>query len=140
MHFDYYNSVGLIYDDYIYINKKDCLVRLESKLIKNIYFKKEKTLTKNYLMMATGLVLYTVLILLTKSIPLEYRIIGYSMTFLIALAALSVNFNHYKIIITTINRNIITTNINAEYKEEALELVTKVKQNITPRNVMLKAM
>lgn len=139
MHADYYNSVGLIYDDYIYLNKKECLVRLESNLIRNIYFRKEKALTNNYLLLTAGLLIFATLLLTGNQLPFPHKIVGYSTALFFSLLALSKKFNHYKIIITTINSNIITTNINAEYKDEALELVTRIKQNIKPKTAMLRA-
>lgn len=136
---DYYNSVGLIYDDFVYINKKDCLVRLEFDLIRNIYFKKEKALTSNYFLLVIGLLLLVSLILTDKIIPLDYKIIGYATSVILLIFAFLVKFNNYKIIITTINSNIITTNINPEYREEGLEFVKRIKNNITNNNSVIRA-
>ncbi len=136
---DYYNSVGLIYDDSIYINKKDCLVRLELSLIRNIYFKKEKALTANILLLSIGLLLSTVLVLTNKIIPEDYKVIGYISAVVFLALAFLVKFNNYKIIITTINSNIITTNINTEYCEEGMELVTRIRKNINKENSLFRS-
>lgn len=136
---DYYNSVGLIYDDSIYINKKDCLVRLELSLIRNIYFKKEKAVTSNVFLMSIGLLTITTLALTDKVIPLEYKLIGYITAVVTMVLAFLIKFDNYKIIITTINSNIITTNINAEYCEEGLELVSRIRKNIKKENSLIRA-
>lgn len=136
---NYYNFVGLIYDGYIYINKKECLMRLESSLIRNVYFKKEKVLTRNYLLLTLGILVFATLLFSAKYVPLQFRIIGYALAVLFSIMAFSINFNSYKIIITTINNNIITTNINVEYKNDALEFVNRIKQNIKPKASMRKA-
>jgi hypothetical protein len=136
---NYYNSVGLIYDDFVCINKKDCLVRLEFNLIRNIHFKKEKALTSNYFLLVTGLLLFVSLILTDKIIPLDYKIMAYATSVILLILAFLVKFNNYKIIITTINSNIITTSINPEYKEEGLELVKRIKNNINHANLFIRA-
>lgn len=136
---DYYNAVGLIYDDSIYINKKDCLVRLELSLIRNIYFKKEKALTSNVFLLSIGLFLIALLALTDKIIPLDFRVIGYTTAVVAMVLAFLIKFNNYKIIITTINSNIITTNINSEYCEDGLELVTRIRNNINKENSLIRA-
>ncbi|MBF6642198.1 hypothetical protein IVB69_11955 [Flavobacterium sp. J49] len=136
---DYYNAVGLIYDNSIYINKKDCLVRLELSLIRNIYFKKEKALTSNIFLLSIGLFLIAMLALTDKIIPLDFKVIGYSTAVVAVLLAFLIKFNNYKIIITTINNNIITTNINSEYCEDGLELVTRIRNNINKENSLIRA-
>lgn len=143
LHYDapinYYNSVGLIYDDYIYINKKECLVRLESNLIRNVYFKKEKELKYNYLLLTIGLLLFTTILLSEKHMLFEFKFIGYSVALFFSLFSLIKNFDNYKIIITTINCNIITTKIDSDNKDDALELVTRLKQIINPKTALLRA-
>lgn len=136
---DYYNAVGLIYDDSIYINKKDCLVRLELSLIRNIYFRKEKALTCNIFLLSIGLFLIAMLALTDKIIPLDFRVIGYTTAVITVVLAFLIKFNNYKIIITTINSNIITTNINSEYCEDGLELVARIRNNINKENSLIRA-
>ena len=136
---DFHNAVGLIYNDSIYINKKDCLVRLELSLIRNIYFKKEKALTGNIFLLSIGLFLVVLLSLTEKIIPLNYNIIGYISAFVALVLAFLLKFNKYKIIITTINSNIISTTINTEYREEGLELVTRIRNNINKENSLIRA-
>lgn len=136
---DFHNAVGLIYNDSIYINKKDCLVRLELGLIRNIYFKKEKDLTGNIFLLSIGLFLVVMLSLTEKIIPLNYNIIGYISAFVALVLAFLLKFNKYKIIITTINSNIISTTINTEYREEGLELVTRIRNNINKENSLIRA-
>jgi hypothetical protein len=136
---DFHNAVGLIYNDSIYINKKDCLVRLELSLIRNIYFKKEKALTGNIFLLSIGLFLVVMLSLTEKIIPLNYNIIGYISGIVALVLAFLLKFNKYKIIITTINSNIISTTINTEYREEGLELVTRIRNNINKENSLIRA-
>lgn len=136
---DYYNSVGLIYDDSIYINKKDCLVRLELSLIRNIYFKKEKAVTGNVFLLSIGLFIIATLALTDNVIPAEYKLTGYLIGVVVLALAFLVKFDNYKIIITTINSNVITTNINTEYREEGLELVSRIRNNISKENSLIRA-
>lgn len=136
---DYYNAVGLIYDNSIYINKKDCLIRLELNLIRNIYFKKEKAITNNVFLLSTGLFLMAIIGLTDKFVPVDFKAIGYIAASIILVLAFLVKFNNYKIIITTINSNIITTNINAEYREDGMELVTQIRNNISKENTLIRA-
>lgn len=127
---DYYNSLGLIYDNFIYINKKECLFRLELSLIKNIYIKKEKVLTLNILLLIISIGLFSALTLSQKTIPLNHKIIGYVSAVVILITAFIVKLTNYKIIITTINSNIISTSISADFKEEGVELVKNIKKSI----------
>lgn len=127
---DYYNSLGLINDNFIYINKKECLFRLELSLIKNIYIKKEKVLTLNILLLIISFGLFSALTLSQKTIPLDHKIIGYVSAVVILITAFLIKLTNYKIIITTINSNIISTSISAEFKEEGIELVKNIKKSI----------
>lgn len=136
---DYYNAVGLIYDNSIYINKKDCLVRLELNLIRNIYFKKEKAITNNVFLLSAGLLLLGIIALTDKIVPVDLKAIGYIAASIILVMAFLVKFDNYKIIITTINSNIITTNINSEYCEDGMELVTRIRNNINKDNSLKRA-
>jgi hypothetical protein len=139
MNTNYYNPLGLISDGYLYLNNNNAITRLECKQVRNIYFKKEKVLSNNIRLLILSLLLFTALLLLGKSISYEYKIGGYFIASVIATSALLIRYYNYKIIITTKNQNIIRTNIDLEYKNEARELISHIKQNIKSNKTMLKA-
>lgn len=139
MHKDYYNPLGLIFDGYIYLNKKDTLIRLDSKQVRHVFLKKEKAISNNILLLITGLILLTLTIIFSKQIELEFKIAGYILSSIIVVSALLIKHYDYKIIITTKERNVIKTYIQPEYKNEALELIRRIKQDTKPKEPILKA-
>ena len=139
MNTNYYNPLGLISDGYLYINNNNAITRLECKQVRNVYFKKEKVISNNIRLLILSLLLFTALIILEKSISSEYRIGGYFIASVIATSALLIRYYNYKIIITTKNQDIIKTNIDSEYKNEARELISHIKRNIKPNKTILKA-
>lgn len=139
MHKDYYNPLGLIFDGYIYLNKKDTLIRLDSKQVRHVFLKKEKAISNNILLLITGLILLTLTIIFSKQIALEFKIAGYILSSIIVVSALLIKHYDYKIIITTKERNVIKTYIQPEYKNEALELIRRIKQDTKPKEPILKA-
>lgn len=139
MHKDYYNPLGLIFDGYIYLNKNDTLIRLDSKQVRHVFLKKEKAISNNILLLITGLILLTLTIIFSKQIALEFKIAGYILSSIIVVSALLIKHYDYKIIITTKERNVIKTYIQPEYKNEALELIRRIKQDTKPKEPILKA-
>ena len=139
MHKDYYNPLGLIFDGYIYLNKKDTLIRLDSKQVRHVFLKKEKAISNNILLLITGLILLTLTIIFSKQIELEFKIAGYILSSIIIVSALQIKHYDYKIIITTKDRNVIKTYIQPEYKNEAVELIRRIKQVTKPKEPILKA-
>ncbi len=139
MHKDYYNPLGLIFDGYIYLNKKDTLIRLDSKQVRHVFLKKEKAISNNILLLITGLILLTLTIIFSKQIELEFKIAGYILSSIIIVSALLIKHYDYKIIITTKDRNVIKTYIQPEYKNEAVELIRRIKQVTKPKEPILKA-
>lgn len=139
MHKDYYNPLGLIFDGYIYLNKNDTLIRLDSKQVRHVFLKKEKAISNNILLLITGLILLTLTIIFSKQIELEFKIAGYILSSIIVVSALLIKHYDYKIIITTKERNVIKTYIQPEYKNEALELIRRIKQDTKPKEPILKA-
>ncbi|WP_295334249.1 hypothetical protein [Flavobacterium sp.] len=139
MHKDYYNPLGLIFDGHIYLNKKDALIRLECNQVRKIFLKKEKAISNNIILLITGLMLLTLMIIFSKHIPFEFKIAGYFLTSAVVISALLIKHYDYKIIITTKDQNVIKTYIQPEYKTEALELIRRIKQNTKPKETILKA-
>jgi len=139
MHKDYYNPLGLIFDGYIYLNKNDTLIRLDSKQVRHVFLKKEKAISNNILLLITDLILLTLTIIFSKQIALEFKIAGYILSSIIVVSALLIKHYDYKIIITTKERNVIKTYIQPEYKNEALELIRRIKQDTKPKEPILKA-
>lgn len=136
---DYYNPIGLIFDGHIYINKKDTLIRLECKQVRNVYFKREKVLSNNIRLLTLSLVFFVALFHFGNKISSTYEIAGYLVASVMTLSALLIRYYNYKIIITTKNQDIIKTNIEPEYKDEARELISHIKQNIKPQEPILRA-
>jgi len=139
MHNKYYNPLGLVFDGYIYIHKKETLIRLECKQVRNVYFKKEKVLSKNICLLILSSALLCALLVFDKRISSEYEIAGYLGATVMTLSALLMRYYNYKIIITTKNQDIIKTAIEPEYKDEARELISHIRRNIKPKEPILKA-
>lgn len=139
MHNDYYNPIGLIFDGNIYINKKDTLIRLECQQVRNVYFKKEKVLSNNIRLLVLSLMLFGILLALGKNIALTYQAVGYTIATIMFFSALLTGYYNYIIIIITKNQDVIKTNIEPEYKEDAKELISRIKQNIKSQKTVLKA-
>ncbi|MFY7936094.1 MAG: hypothetical protein ACOVOQ_01850 [Flavobacterium sp.] len=134
MHTDYYNPIGLIFDGNLYINKKDTLIRLECQQVRNVYFKKEKVLSNNIRLLIVSLMLFSILLGLGEKIALTYQIVGYAIA-----TILVTRYYNYIIIIITKNQDVIKTSIEPEYKDDAKELISRIKQNIKSQETVLKA-
>ena len=139
MNTEYYNPLGLILDGYLYINNKNALTRLECNNVRNVYLKKEKVLSNNYKLFIAGLVIISVLQLLSKQFSIEFKIAGYVVAALLIITALKAKKYNYKIIITTKNQDIIKTNIQPEYRKDAKELTSQIKAIIKSNQPLLKA-
>jgi hypothetical protein len=139
MHTDYYNPIGLIFDGNLYINKKDTLIRLECQQVRNVYFKKEKVLSNNIRLLIVSLMLFSILLGLGEKIALTYQIVGYAIATILVFSGLLTRYYNYIIIIITKNQDVIKTSIEPEYKDDAKELISRIKQNIKSQETVLKA-
>ena len=139
MNTNYYNPLGLIADGYLYINNNNALIRLECNQVRNVYLKKEKMLSKNYNLFLAGLSLFSLLLTLNSSLSVELKSAGYLTALLLIVSAIKTRNYNYKIIITTKNQDIIKTNIQPEFKKEAKDLTTYLKQQIKSKQPMLRA-
>lgn len=96
-------------------------------------------LSKNYNLFLAGLSLFSLLLTLNSSLSVELKSAGYLTALLLIVSAIKTRNYNYKIIITTKNQDIIKTNIQPEYKKEAKDLTTYLKQQIKSKQPMLRA-
>ena len=139
MNTSYFNPLGLISDGYIYINNNNSLTRLECNQVRNVYLKKEKKLTKNYNLFLAGILLFSLLFTINNILSIEVKSAGYLIAFILVISALKTKNYNYKIIIITKNQDIIKANIEPEYKKDAKEFISHLKQLVKSKQTILKA-
>lgn len=54
---EYFNAIGLIFQNHIYLNRNNALIQYEIDDIKRVYFKKERNLNQNFFSFITSLII-----------------------------------------------------------------------------------
>ena len=106
---------------------------------KKCLFQKGKSIIKQHQTFNLKSGFFVALFHFGNKISSTYEIAGYLVASVMTLSALLIRYYNYKIIITTKNQDIIKTNIEPEYKDEARELISHIKQNIKPQEPILRA-
>ncbi|WP_333600849.1 hypothetical protein [Flavobacterium sp.] len=135
---EYYNALGLIFQNHVCLNRDNDLLQYEINDIKRIYFKKNRCLKNNYSLFMISLVMVVSTYLL-RTYFINYIFFSFIIATCIMLFSLFKNYYSYSIMLITIDHNIISVPINETSKEKASKLVALIKRKIKNNNQYLKA-
>jgi hypothetical protein len=135
---EYFNSLGLIFQNRIYLNKKNDLVAYEINDIRRIYLKKGRNLRINYIFFIMATVMgFTVF--LSKKLLGDYNVIGYAVSAGVLLFSLFKEYPNYCILLITHNHNINSILLNSNNRKQASKLVSIITKKIDLNNQYRKA-
>ena len=135
---EYFNTIGLIFQNDIYLNRKNTLVQYEIDDIKRIVFKKQRNLNHNY---------FTFLISLSIAfssyalgiVTGNFKLFGFVVSGILLLYSFLNKSYSYHILLITMNQNIVSLLINPDCKKQASKLVTLINKKIKNDTQYLKA-
>ncbi len=135
-HLEYYNTIGLLFNDQLILNKNNKLLEFNIQDIKSIYFKKERELTQNYLIFIIACSLFAFSIYFNNKEILVQKI-GIIIAFGILLYAFVKRTYTYNIVLFTQYSHLFSIPINDQDKDDACELIAKIKNKVrTNKNFM----
>lgn len=133
---EYYNTIGLLFNKHLILNKNNKLVEFSIDEIKSISIKKERELNLNYIIFIIACSLFTIALYFTNNELLFQKIGILTSVGVLVYAVLKRNYA-YKIVLFTQYSHLFTIPITAEIKDDAHELVTKTKLKVrTKKNYM----
>lgn len=126
---EYFNAIGLIFQNHIYLNRNNALIQYEIDDIKRVYFKKERNLNQNFFSFITSLIIafssYA-----SAAFLGNFKLIAFMVSGCFFLYSFLNKSYNYRILMTTVHQNIISILISPEAKEEASKLVSLIKMKI----------
>lgn len=126
---EYFNTIGLIFQNHIYLNRNNVSVQYDIADIKRVIFKKQRNLNQNCLLFVISLFIafysHTLGIILGN-----FKLFGFlvSGSFLVY-SFLRKSYN-YHILLLTVNQNTVSLSIKPECKKQATKLVTLINNKI----------
>jgi hypothetical protein len=134
---EYFNAIGLIFQNYIYLNRNDKLVEYEISDIKRVEFKMERNFNRNLISIMCFLLVASSTYALA-SILGNFKLVGFLVSAIFLLYSFLNKSYSYKIILITVNQNIVNLSINPNSKEQASKLVALIKLKIKKEAQYLK--
>jgi len=135
---EYYNPVGLLFKNQIFIHDYQKILEFDIQEIKHLTLKKERDLKVNFVLFCISSFLLIVTLFL-KDIVVLYRFSSFGFAALFLLAAMAKKTYQYKIILLTDHSHYFTVPIDEAYKDDAFELLAKAKIKMETNKFYLKA-
>jgi hypothetical protein len=134
---EYYNSIGMLFKNQLFLNKNNKLVEFEIKEIKSVYLKKERDLTNNYLIFIIAASVFALSFSFSTKMAL-YPKIGIVTAIALLLYALLKRTYTYSIVLFTTYSHIFSIPVNHQDKEDVRELLARTKRKLkTQKKFML---
>lgn len=134
---EYFNTIGLIFQNDIYLNRNNVLLKYEIEDIKRIAFKKQRNLNRNYFTFFIA-VLIAFFLYTSGSIIGNFKLFGFLFSgILLVYSFLNKSYN-YNIFLITINQNIVSLVINPDSVKQAYKLVALINKKIKNEAQYLK--
>lgn len=134
--YDYYNAVGLLHDECLYLHNEHKLMQFDISTIKRLYLKKERDLSGNYKLLLSSLLL--LLPLLSATLYDRVHLWGFLPAVLLLCYGLSKKKFTYIIVLFTSNSQLLNIAVSEDHKDEACELLSVAKSKIKTNKHYLK--
>lgn len=134
---EYFNALGLIFQNHIYLNRNDALVPYEIADIKRVHLKKERNLNYNCFLFVFSL-LTAFSSYAFASVLGNFKLIGFAVSGSFLLYSLFKKSYNYRILLVTVHQNIVSVLISPDAKEQASKLVALIKLKIKNETQYLK--
>lgn len=135
---EYYNAIGLLFRNQLFLNKNNKLIEFDIKEIKSVYFKKERDLTNNYIIFVFACCLLALSLSFSSKIAL-YPQIGIGSALAILIYAILKRTYAYSIVLFTNYSHIFSIPVNHQDKEDAAELLARTKRKLKTQNKFMQA-
>ncbi|MGL2965811.1 hypothetical protein [Flavobacterium sp. XGLA_31] len=135
---EYYNPIGLLFKEHIFLHENNKLLEFDIQEIKRIFFKKERNLKQNYLLLTLAFPLLMGSFFLNSNFEL-LRYSGYGLSVALLIFAVIKKTYQYKIALFTKHSHYFSIPVNEEYKDDACELISLTKAKIKKNKLYLKA-
>lgn len=134
-----FNTVGLILQDQIYLNKNDQFLQFDINDIKQINLKKERDLKNNYSLFVMSCALVYSTSLLENSIGQNYKLVFFLLSSVLLLFSFFKKNYHYTILLITAHYHLTSIIIKDNSKDQACEFISLTKRKIKENNIYQKA-
>lgn len=135
---EYYNSIGLLFRNQLFLNKNNKVVEFTIPEIKSIYFKKERDLNQNYIIFIIACALFTFSLYFITQDVMQQKI-GILLSAAIVLYALLKKTYSYSIVLFTNYSHIFSIPVNPQDKEDACELIARTKRKVRTNKKYMQA-
>ncbi|TBX67036.1 hypothetical protein EZL74_10280 [Flavobacterium silvisoli] len=127
---EYFNTIGLLFQNHVYLNKNDELLEFDIKEIKRIYFRKQRDLKDNYCLFILSAVLAGATLYLGSYLSQNYKLPILIISGLLLLFSFLKKSYHYEIFLMTANHNFTAIEVNEANKDQACELISHTKRKM----------
>jgi hypothetical protein len=135
---EYFNAIGLLFRNQLFLNKNNNLVEFEIKEIKSVYFKKERDLSHNYILFVIACSLFALSLSFSPKIAL-YPQIGIGIALALLVYAILKRTYAYSIVLFTNYSHIFSIPVNPQDKEDACELLARTKRKLKTQKKFMQA-
>lgn len=134
---EYFNTIGLIFQNEIYLNRNDVLLKYDVDEIKRVAFKKQRSLNRNYFTLFLSLLIVFFTCALGNILG-NFKLFGFLISGSLLLYSFLNKSYSYQIFLITVNQNIVSLAINPDIKMEAFKLVALINKKIKNEAQYLK--
>ncbi|WNM18879.1 hypothetical protein [Flavobacterium capsici] len=136
--YEFSNSIGYVFKEYIFLTINDELYRFKIDRIKNISFKKNRCLILNYLIFAVSLTIIAFCYKLDNHL-FAAKISGFIFSLICFIYAFMRKTYLYKIHVITFDLNLTTIIIDEKIKDQVTEFISIIQKKLIDNNQFLKA-
>ncbi|WP_162127903.1 hypothetical protein [Flavobacterium phycosphaerae] len=129
-HLEHFNTIGLLFQNRIYLNKNDELVQFDISEIRRIYFKKQRNIKNNSFLFMLSCIFATATVFLEKYLEQNYKLPLFLFSGMLLVYSLVKKSYRYEIFLITSNHNFTSIHVNAACKDQACELISLIKRKI----------